>query len=226
VPWAPCHLPQVFCEFADEQLVAQWQALQNAPCTARLERLRRVLCSAVPGTELDPNLSDSWFECCSERLAEAWSLQSTLVERLQARCAQLITGAERDQQDSEGMLNMLSEKPPARAGHIDRFFDPRVPVEQALAFVPPDASNIHHGQSIIDVLQEQSRRLASMENELASARRALNERKTIERAKGILMAGFNLTEDAAYKKLRTASMDQNRRLVDVAEAALALSVFS
>ena len=40
------------------------------------------------------------------------------------------------------------------------------------------------------------------------------------------MARFNLTEDAAYKKLRTASMDQNRRLVEVAEAALALATFS
>ena len=60
----------------------------------------------------------------------------------------------------------------------------------------------------------------------AAARRALNERKTIERAKGILMARFSLSEDAAYKKLRTASMQQNRRLVDVAEAALALAVFS
>ena len=41
-----------------------------------------------------------------------------------------------------------------------------------------------------------------MESELTSARRALDERKTIARAKGILMARFNLSENAAHEKLR------------------------
>ena len=76
--------------------------------------------------------------------------------------------------------------------------------------------------SVIELLQVQSQRLANMESELSSARRALNERKIIERAKGILMARFNLAEDEAYKKMRTTAMQQNRRLVEVAEAALSL----
>jgi AmiR/NasT family two-component response regulator len=46
----------------------------------------------------------------------------------------------------------------------------------------------------------------------------LNERKIIERAKGILTPRYNSTEDEAYKKMRTASMDKNIRLVDVAES--------
>ena len=161
---------QVFCEFAEEPVTAQWIAMQNKPFVAQLERLRRVLCSTKPGAALDPNLSDTWFECCSERLAGAWSLQCALVDRLEARCATLIAEAQRDLSDSEGLLNMLRAKPPASAGLIDRFFDPKVPVEQALSFMPPDDRGIHHGQSIIDVLQAQSQRLASMENELASAR--------------------------------------------------------
>jgi hypothetical protein len=217
---------QVFCQFAEEPMPARWQAMQNAPYVARLERLRRVLCSARPGAVLDPNLSDTWFECCSERLAAAWSLQCDLVDMLAARCEALIAEAQRDLSDSEGLLNLLRSNPPASAGLVDRFFDPKIPVEQALRFMPPYEGGIHHGQSLIDVLQAQSQRLAGMENELASARRALHERKTIERAKGILMARFNLTEDDAYKKLRTASMEQNRRLVEVAEAALALAAFS
>jgi AmiR/NasT family two-component response regulator len=75
---------------------------------------------------------------------------------------------------------------------------------------------------VIELLQAQSRRLANVESELVSARRALDERKTIERAKGILMARFNLSEEEAYKKLRSTSMQQNRRLVDVAETVLSL----
>ena len=94
--------------------------------------------------------------------------------------------------------------------------------------MPPDHRGIHHGQSVIDVLQAQCRRLASMENELAPARRMTREHKTIKRATGILMARFNLAEDAAGKKLRMACMHRTRRLVEVeiTEAALALAMFS
>ena len=113
--------------------------------------------------------------------------------------------------DVEGLLKVLVENPPARAGQTDRFFDPSIPVEHALGFISPETEGPRPSQSIIDVLQAQSQRLASMEQELVAARRALDERKTVERAKGVLMARFHLTEDAAYKMLRSTSMDQNRR---------------
>lgn len=76
-------------------------------------------------------------------------------------------------------------------------------------------------RSIIDVLQAQSRHLADMENELESARRALAERKVIERAKGMLMAQYRVSEDDAYKMMRKLSMDRNLRLIQVAESVLA-----
>ena len=75
---------------------------------------------------------------------------------------------------------------------------------------------------ILQVLQEQKAKLAAMEAERDAARRALNERKIIERAKGVLMARFSMPEDEAYRTLRKTSMEQNRRLYDVAEATLAV----
>ena len=75
---------------------------------------------------------------------------------------------------------------------------------------------------MVELLQAQSSRLASMEAELESAKRALNERKVIERAKGALMSRLGLSEEAAYRTLQKAAMDHNKRLVDVAEATLAL----
>lgn len=216
---------QVFTEYGEDPMVRQWERMQVAACVAQVERLRRVLCSAKPGAALDPDLSDQWFDCCSERLTNMWAVQCVLVERLEAHCTALIAEAERDLQDSEGLLRALRENPPASAEHIDRFFDPEVPVDQALGSMPREGSAPRLGQSLIDILRAQSQHLASMEAELDTARRALNERKTIERAKGALMARFNLTEEAAYKTLRTASMEQNRRLVEVAEATLSLTSF-
>jgi AmiR/NasT family two-component response regulator len=52
-------------------------------------------------------------------------------------------------------------------------------------------------------------------------RSTLNERKLVERAKGLLMAHRQLSEGDAHKLLRQTAMNQNRRLVEVAEAVLA-----
>jgi len=59
-----------------------------------------------------------------------------------------------------------------------------------------------------------------LREELDRTRQALEERKTIERANGILMRKRDLTEDAAYTLLRKAAMNENRRLVDIAEAVI------
>ena len=48
----------------------------------------------------------------------------------------------------------------------------------------------------------------------------------IERAKGVLMSRMGLTEEAAFRALQKTSMDQNRRLLDVAEATLSLPDFA
>ena len=76
--------------------------------------------------------------------------------------------------------------------------------------------------SLLELLHAQSSRLAKMEAELDAARRTLHERKVIERAKGALMSRLGLSEEAAYRALQKAAMDHNKRLVDVAEATLAL----
>ena len=57
-----------------------------------------------------------------------------------------------------------------------------------------------------------------MRQELAETRRALEERKVIDRAKGLLMRAKGIDEDAAYALLRKAAMDRGRKVADVAEA--------
>ena len=88
-------------------------------------------------------------------------------------------------------------------------------------------SNLHgYGpqmeRAILEMMQEQSHRLQSMSDELNTVRAALHERKVVERAKGLLMAHRQLTEEAAYRMLRQTAMEQNRRLIEVAESVLAL----
>ncbi|SMX30690.1 putative transcriptional regulatory protein pdtaR [Actibacterium lipolyticum] len=57
-----------------------------------------------------------------------------------------------------------------------------------------------------------------MRTELEATKRALEERKIIDRAKGLLMKARGIGEDEAYALLRKTAMDQGRKVVDVAEA--------
>ncbi|MNW02632.1 Nitrate regulatory protein [compost metagenome] len=63
-------------------------------------------------------------------------------------------------------------------------------------------------------------RLQDMQAEIDKARATLQERKTIERAKGVLMNYRQLSEGDAYKLIRQTAMNQNRRMLDVADAIL------
>jgi len=181
---------------------------------------------------LDTALSDNWFEVCSARITEMGRFQAEVVGDLRQACAARIRAAEQDLQDAEGLLRQLRQNPPRHADAVKQFFSTGTPAEGApmlqtgadgrpapapTAEAAPDTL-----ASLKAVMQAQSRRLSDMEVELDAARRALHERKVIERAKGALMSRMGLTEEAAFRTLQKAAMDHNKRLLDVAEAALAL----
>jgi response regulator NasT len=69
---------------------------------------------------------------------------------------------------------------------------------------------------------EQSLRqeLAETKTELNELSAALKDRKVIDRAKTLLMERQQLTETAAYARLRKAAMDKNLKLVEVAQRML------
>ena len=58
----------------------------------------------------------------------------------------------------------------------------------------------------------------SLRKEVADLREALDARKVVEKAKGILMRRLDLSEEEAFKRLQKQSQDTNRKLTEVAEA--------
>lgn len=64
---------------------------------------------------------------------------------------------------------------------------------------------------------------ARMQAELDEARTALADRKTIDKAKAILMTNRSMSEPEAYVLLRSTAMNQGRRIVEVAEALITAS---
>src|SRR5947207_4268415 len=56
----------------------------------------------------------------------------------------------------------------------------------------------------------------ALEAEVKEAQQALEDRKIIERAKGLLMSALKLSEQDAFRRLQTTARDRNLRLADVA----------
>lgn len=212
-----------FMEFINQPLASKCYDLYSMPYVAQLNQLRQLLRTSTPDSELDKELGKTWFDTSSDRISYLWDIQCELVETLQQQCSDLVSNAESELLDSKGLLNALKTNDPVRAGAIDQFFDPNFPVEQALNFGVTEQSRSHKNKSVFELLQAQSQNLANVESELESVKRALNDRKVIERAKGILMAKYNLSEDEAHKKISKASMDKNLRLSEVAESILSVA---
>lgn len=81
-----------------------------------------------------------------------------------------------------------------------------------------DGLQMNRIKSVIETAIARFQMMRQMRSELDAAKQALEDRKTIDRAKGILMRQRGLKEDAAYKLMRKAAMDQGRKVIDVAQA--------
>ena len=73
---------------------------------------------------------------------------------------------------------------------------------------------------IVDAAVARFEELQKLRGQLADATLRLDERKLVERAKGILMRTRGLDEEDAYKALRRMAMDRNRRIGEVARSVI------
>jgi two-component system, response regulator / RNA-binding antiterminator len=75
-------------------------------------------------------------------------------------------------------------------------------------------------KNILDLCISRFNAFARLQDELERTRTALDERKAIDRAKGILMKAKNLTEQDAYALLRRTAMNENKKIADVAQSVI------
>lgn len=199
-----------FEAFCPPGLRSTWDAAREAMPLAELERLRRKLLAAGPGRTLPEALAEPWFACCSARLDHLRVIEDLLAGGLRAACATRIDELQCGPDDPEDLVRALAGQAGGATGVAELQFDAREPFGPRLT------------RSIVDVLHAQSCRLQAMSEELAAVRASLDERKLIDRAKGVLMRHHGLSEDAAYRLMRQTAMDQGRRLPDVARAVIEL----
>lgn len=76
---------------------------------------------------------------------------------------------------------------------------------------------------ILDLCISRFNAFARLQDELHRAKSALEDRKVIERAKGILMKLKGLTEDEAYVLLRSTAMREKKKIGEIAQSILTAS---
>lgn len=91
-------------------------------------------------------------------------------------------------------------------------------IEAGMSAYVVDGLRADRIKPILDAAIARFHMLHQMRIELEQTRAALEERKSIDRAKGILMRARGIDEEAAYALLRRTAMDQGRKLAEVAAA--------
>src|SRR6476646_2713721 len=81
-------------------------------------------------------------------------------------------------------------------------------------------------KNILDLCISRFNAFSRLQNELDRTRNALEERKVIDRAKGILMKAKNLTEETAYAMLRKTAMNENKKIAEVAQSVITAAKLS
>jgi response regulator NasT len=98
--------------------------------------------------------------------------------------------------------------------------DRDVTATAAIAFLPkPSPPRVL--DSTIRLAATRAKELMAARQDAESARQALENRKTIERAKGVLMRRTGSSEQEAYRIMQRASQDRSVPMVDIAKAVLA-----
>ncbi|MDT3685639.1 MAG: ANTAR domain-containing protein [Pseudorhodoplanes sp.] len=78
-------------------------------------------------------------------------------------------------------------------------------------------------KNILDLCISRFNAFSRLQSELDQAKIALEERKVIDRAKGILMKAKNLTEDEAYALLRKTAMNEKKKIAEIAQSVITAS---
>ena len=76
---------------------------------------------------------------------------------------------------------------------------------------------------VLDVCISRFNSIERLKDELDRTKSALEERKVIDRAKGILMKSRGVAEDQAYNLMRKAAMNEKKKILEIAQSILTAS---
>lgn len=134
-----------------------------------------------------------------------------------------VANPSRDAIDALTLASSPLERPVAM--FVDRSDDglTKAAIEAGVSAYVVDGMHPDRIKPVLDAAIARFHMFSRMRSELAATKRALEERKIIDRAKGILMRARNMSEDEAYALIRKTAMGQNKKIADVAQALVTAS---
>jgi len=186
-----------FEAFCDHETLQQWRILQMLLPLAEIDRMRRILLGSITTM---PEDAHRWFTFCTARMDRLHEVEQHLANHLEAVCRERIAECENPAVISTANHDVVSEIPPIP--HPNTLLEPRIL------------------RNLYDLLQTQARDLQRVNQELASVRASLEDRKLIERAKGLLMSQQGINETQAYGLMRQQAMNQKSKIADIAKVIL------
>jgi response regulator NasT len=122
----------------------------------------------------------------------------------------------------EQMFQISRHVPRPVAMFVDQSDTPMVEaaIEAGVSAYVVDGLKKERVKAILDMSISRFRAFGRLKDELAQARAELEERKIIDKAKGILMQRRGIAEPEAYALMRKSAMNENRRIADVAQAII------
>lgn len=129
-----------------------------------------------------------------------------------------VTSPSRDMLEELTLASSPMERPVAM--FVDKSDDQltKAAIEAGVSAYVVDGLRPARIKPVLDAAIARFHMFQRMRTELEATKQALEERKIIDRAKGMLMKARDIDEDAAYALLRKTAMDQGRKVVEVAEA--------
>ena len=91
-------------------------------------------------------------------------------------------------------------------------------VEAGVSAYVVDGLKKERVKPILDMAISRFNAFSRLSRELEETRGELENRKVIDRAKGLLMRSRGLSEDEAYALLRRTAMNQNRKIAEIAQS--------
>jgi len=203
-----------FACYAEAEPLALWHKLQATSEHAELLRLRGMFSRLQPKEEVPMSLSELWYELATCRIDRMQQLEAHLEQLLLQKSRDKTAAAEAELRHHRQQLNTLIEAAAQRTAPVNL-----TPMAELLCSPGHEGGGLN--DTVYDLLLTQARHLEQVQKELELARSALDERKQIERAKGLLMQFHGLSEEQAYRQMRQQAMQANIRLVDLAARLIA-----
>lgn len=131
----------------------------------------------------------------------------------------IITDIVMPEQDGLDALREIGRDGPIPAilvsAHHDEVYIERARKETVLAYLvkPIKKDDL---QPAIALAMQRFREFEALRRQTDDLRQALEDRKLIERAKGVLMSRADLEEPEAFRRLQRLASEKNRKMVDIA----------